>query len=509
MVRLTKKLSRELWSKLPWKKFRRNLFRLQHRLYKAIRAGNPGKARKIQKLILKSTSAKMLAIRQITQLNKGKKTAGIDGKKSLDFEQRLSVFFSLNNLKYWTPKKLRRISIPKKNGKTRILSVPTIKDRIWQCLIKYALEPAHEATFSGDSYGFRPGRSAHDAQKRIFNLMRKASRGKDPTAHMRKRIIELDIKKCFDRISHKAIMDRVKAPKNIKDAIFKSLKIGVFPEFPEQGTPQGGIFSPLLANIALDGIEEVHTCIRYADDMLFFLKEKDNAEKVLGKIKNFLAERGMEISEEKTKITLPTDGVNFLGWRFSVKKNGKFLCTPSEENYVAFRKKVKAIVLNSNIGAVEKVKLLKPIIRGWKNYHQYCDMSSSRDRLWFLNESTYKRFMKEKNMNSERATELVRKAFCTGETSYSINGFVNVQGIRSPYDGDIAYWSERNSKLYFGLTVDLLKKQDHKCGVCGSKFYNDEDIHLHHIDGNHDNWDKKNLTVIHNSCHQYIHMAES
>ncbi|MEL6463316.1 MAG: reverse transcriptase domain-containing protein, partial [Cyanobacteria bacterium J06621_15] len=168
----------------------------------------------------------------------GKKTAGIDGIKSLDFTQRLQVFFSLGCVKQWKPKELRRIPIPKKNGKVRILSVPTIFDRIWQCLIKYALEPAHEATFNAKSYGFRPGRGAHDAQKTIFDNLRSTCNG------ISKRVIELDISKCFDRISHESIMSQVIAPLGVKDAIFKSLKAGVFPEFPEQGTPQGGVYSP-------------------------------------------------------------------------------------------------------------------------------------------------------------------------------------------------------------------------------------------------------------------------
>ena len=163
---------------------------------------------------------------------------------------------------------------------------------------------SHEATFSGDSYGFRTGRSAHDAQKRIFLHLRR----KDNLSNKKKRVIELDIKKCFDRISHESILERVKAPKEVKEAIFKALKKGTFPEFPDQGTPQGGIFSPLLANIALDGIENIHPSIRYADDMVLFLKEKDNANKILGKVKAFLAERGMEISEEKTRITPVTKG---------------------------------------------------------------------------------------------------------------------------------------------------------------------------------------------------------
>jgi group II intron reverse transcriptase/maturase len=228
----------------------------------------------LQKLILKSKAARLLAIRQVTQLNAGKKTAGIDGKKSLTFKERFELEELLKALSNdWKHHSLRSIPIPKKDGSTRMLKIPTMADRAWQCLAKYALEPAHEALFHDKSYGFRPGRSAHDAQKTLFTNLRSTCNG------IEKRVIELDIEKCFDRISHTTIMDNLIAPKGIKSGIFRCLKAGVNPEFPEQGTPQGGVVSPLLANIALNGIEKVHESIdnhgrksnpsvRYADDMV-------------------------------------------------------------------------------------------------------------------------------------------------------------------------------------------------------------------------------------------------
>ncbi|WP_365973584.1 reverse transcriptase domain-containing protein [Moorena sp. SIO4G3] len=297
----------DLWKKQSWKKHQQNLFRLQKRVYKAVRARDLRKARSLQKLILKSRSAQLLAVRQVSQLNQGKKTAGVDGIKSLSYKQRWELADELlGSSTKWKHNRLREIPIPKKNGKTRILKVPTIADRAWQCLIKYALEPAHEATFSADSYGFRPGRCTQDVQKRLFLHLKSDANG------ITKRVIELDIKKCFDRISHPSIMERLIAPASIKLGIFRCLKAGVNPDFPEQGTPQGGVVSPLLANIALNGIEEIHTSLRYADDMVIILKPKDNAEKVLTKIKAFLAEREMEINEEKTKLTKTTDGFDFL-----------------------------------------------------------------------------------------------------------------------------------------------------------------------------------------------------
>jgi retron-type reverse transcriptase len=163
-------------------------------VFKAVKAGDKRKARSLQKLILKSKAARMLAIRQVSQLNAGKKTAGVDGKKSLDFEERFALELELKtNCNKWHHNRLRVIPIPKKDGSTRHLKVPTIADRAWQCLAKYALEPAHEATFHSRSYGFRPGRSAHDAQKAIYSNLNSGRNGKD------KRVIELDIEKCVRR----------------------------------------------------------------------------------------------------------------------------------------------------------------------------------------------------------------------------------------------------------------------------------------------------------------------
>ena len=181
----------ELWKNLPWNKFRKDLFRLQKRVWKAVSVGDKRKAKYLQKLILKSKAARFLAIRQVTQLNAGKKTAGVDGKASLSFEERLALSETLKqNVNTWESNKLREIPIPKKDGTMRMLKVPTIADRAWQCLVKYALEPAHEATFHARSYGFRPGRSAHDAQKFLFQNLRASSNG------INKRVLELDIEKC-------------------------------------------------------------------------------------------------------------------------------------------------------------------------------------------------------------------------------------------------------------------------------------------------------------------------
>jgi RNA-directed DNA polymerase len=253
----------ESWKNLPWKRFRRVLFRLQVRVYKAVARNDRRTARSLQKLILRSSAARLLAIRQVTQLNAGKKTAGVDGKASLNFEARFALNLRLKaQVNTWKHQGLREIPIPKKDGTTRLLKVPTIGDRAWQCLAKFALEPAHEATFHARSYGFRTGRSAQDAKKILFDNLNARTNG------IQKRVIELDIEKCFDRITHSAIMENLIAPSGLKLGLWRCLKAGTQAGFPDQGTPQGGVISPLLANIALNGIEAIHRSVRYADDMV-------------------------------------------------------------------------------------------------------------------------------------------------------------------------------------------------------------------------------------------------
>lgn len=511
MVRHSNNAS-EQWMNLPWKKFRRDLFRLQKRVWKAVSVGDKRKAKYLQKLILKSKAARFLAIRQVTQLNAGKKTAGVDGKASLKFEERFALSELLKeNVNTWQHNKLRVIPIPKKDGTMRMLKVPTIADRAWQCLAKYAIEPAHEATFHAKSYGFRAGRSAHDAQKILFLNLRSDAKGID------KRVIELDIEKCFDRINHRSIMEQLIAPRGIKTGIFRCLKTGVNPEFPEQGTPQGGVVSPLLANIALNGIESIHRykdagnkivdpTVRYADDMVIILRPQDNAEQVLERISRFLAERGLKVSEKKTKLTATTDGFDFLGWNFKVQCNGKVRCVPSADNFKAFRKKVKHIVNNSNYGATTKAIKLAPVVRGWRQYHRFCKMDGSRFSLYHIQNKAFKVFNKETKQNRYTSKKLLDKAFPA--VPYSENKHVNVKGNKSPFDGDLTYWSERNSKLYDGITSKVLKRQNHSCARCGLKLTSEERVNLHHKDENHHNWKDNNLEALHESCHKYVHMSK-
>lgn len=481
------------WKKMPWKKFQKNIFRLQRRIYKAQKAGNYKLVRRLQKLLLHSKSAKFLAVRQVTQLNMGKKTAGVDNKTALTPLQRLNLALEMN-INYWKHSKLRRVWIPKANGEKRGLGIPTISDRAYQCLLKYALEPVCEAYFSANSYGFRPGRSTQDVQKRLFQDLNSSSNG------IKKTILELDIQKCFDEINHRFLMRQISLPKQAKQALWKALKAGVKSEFPvsTQGTPQGGCVSPLLANIALHGLEDLGKGYRYADDCVFILKPKDNPEKLRNKIDEFLAIRGLKVKEAKTQLVASTEGFDFLGWQFRIKRNGKFISTPSEKNYKNLKKKVKTTFKDSKFKLEARINKVASIIRGWKNYHKYCDMDNHD--LWSIGHWAWKFIRKQGRYNRQQTNEKKRIAFPT--VPWTVNKFVNVRGTKSPYDGDIIYWSKRNSALYDNHTSRTLKKQGHKCGDCSLAFLPGDKVELHHIDGNHNNWKTNNLMALHRNCHQ-------
>jgi 5-methylcytosine-specific restriction endonuclease McrA len=241
--------------------------------------------------------------------------------------------------------------------------------------------------------------------------------------------------------------------------------------------------------------------------MVIILKPQENAKSILDKISQFLAERGMKVSEKKTKLTATTDGFDFLGWRFKVQTNGKFRCVPSVDNFKAFRQKIKHIVNCSNYGAAVKADKLAPAVRGWRNYHRFCKMDGSRFSLYHIQNRAFKVFNRETKQNRHTSKELLDKAFPA--IPCSENKHINVKGEKSPFDGDLAYWSERNSKLYDGKTSRALKRQDHTCGYCGLKMLSDERVHLHHVDGNHSNWRKNNLLAVHESCHDYIHTSKN
>ena len=326
------------WHEINWVKTNKVVGRLQARIVKAIQRGQWRKAKRLQRLLTRSFSGRALAVRRVTE-NQGKRTPGVDGKTWNTPDLKTRAVLSLRERGYH-PLPLRRVYIPKANGKKRPLGIPTIKDRAMQALHLLALEPIAETKADPNSYGFRRWRSTHDAAEQLFiNLARTDSP---------QWIMDADIAGCFDNISHEWLLNNIPMD---KDILRKWLKSGFVEKqrlFPTtQGTPQGGIISPVLANMTLDGMEKVlgerfrkkftqskqtliHL-IRYADDFVITGRTKEILEEAKSVVTEFLKERGLALSMEKTRITHIESGFDFLGWNFR-KYDGKLLIKPSEKN---------------------------------------------------------------------------------------------------------------------------------------------------------------------------------
>jgi RNA-directed DNA polymerase len=487
--RNTSNFEKEIWVEKPWKKFEVAVLRLQRRIYKASQEGNVRKVKKLQRLLLKSRSAKFLAVRQVTQLNAGKKTPGIDGIASLNDAERIQLTKELQRKSQnWNPKEVRRIFIPKKNREKRPLGIPTIADRAWEALIKFALEPAAEANFHPRSYGFRPGRSAWDAAQDIFLST------KSTATRFSRKILELDIEKCFDRIDHKYLMQTTCLPMQYKMGIWRALKAGVVVGYEREdtteGTPQGGVFSPLLANIALNGIEKIGKCIRYADDMVFIIQKDEDPVEMRRQIDKELQKRGLKVKESKAKLTDMTEGFDFLGFHFQLigKPAVKSKRFPVKDWLKETKRKINHI-LKMPLNDENKIGKILRICRGKIQYYKYCDLGKVHGQWWKLSKKIFNRFG-------------------TGMTSlfkYNSTGYIKIKGDKSPFDGDTAYWVNRMNKKYDGIRHKLIKSQDTKCPRCNLRLRVTDEIHVHHVNRDHSDNRRQNLQVLHRACHQIHH----
>ena len=366
-------------SEVDWTKIRQEVRRLQVRIAKATQEGRWSKVKVLQRLLTRSYSGKMLAVKRVTE-NRGKNTPGVDGEIWRTPAAKSRGVESLQRRGY-QPMPLRRVYIPKSNGKKRPLGIPTMKDRAMQALWKLALEPVAETTADPNSYGFRPARSTADAIGQCFNLLARTNAVEW--------ILEGDIRGCFDNISHEWLLENIPMDREI---LRKSLKAGFIDEntffATEAGTPQGGIVSPVIANMTLDGLEEtlrarfgrgrgrssshkVHV-VRYADDFIVTGASKEILEtEVRPVVEQFLSTRGLELSEEKTRITHIEEGFDFLGQNVR-KYNGKLLIKPSKPNVKAFLGKIRGVVKgNKTAHQRNLIWLLNPIIRGWAQYHRH------------------------------------------------------------------------------------------------------------------------------------------
>jgi RNA-directed DNA polymerase len=391
------------WKHINWRKLERYVFKLQKRIYKASQRGDVKAVRRLQKTLMKSWYARILAVRRVTQDNQGKKTAGVDGVKSLSPEARWKL---VSNLKLGSKSKpTRRVWIPKPGtDEKRPLGIPTMYDRGVQALVKMALEPEWEAQFEPNSYGFRPGRSCHDAIEAIFKSIKCKS----------KFVLDADISKCFDRINHEALLKKLNTSPTIRRQVRAWLKAGVMDGkqlfSTSEGTPQGGVISPLLANIALHGMEErikqyprslkgkkrensvSLSLIRYADDFVILHEDITVVQRCREIISEWLLDMGLELKPSKTRLTHTLNecegekpGFDFLGFKVRQFKVGrhhsaknphkellgfKTIITPSKQKLkIHYERLVSIINDHKAMPQSALIRNLNPVITGWSNYY--------------------------------------------------------------------------------------------------------------------------------------------
>ena len=525
------------WKTINWVKVQRKVFKLQKRIYRAVEIGDRAKARNLQKLLVKSYYAKLLAVRQVTQDNQGKKTAGIDGKKSLTPHERMALSSDLK-IKGYKTKPLRRVYIPKSNGEQRPLGIPTIKDRAMQALVKLGLEPYWEAQFEANSYGFRRGRGAHDAIEAIFNNIR----------YKAKWVLDADIEKCFDKINHKVLLSDIDCPYFLR-IIKQWLKCGVIDNgFQEttSGTPQGGIISPLLANIALHGminfIEQKikgTKVIRYADDFVVLGESQVDMVDAKTRANNWLSIYGLKIKESKTKIVQTSKGFDFLGFNVRQYEVGKYksgcntngkklgfktLIKPSNKAIGKHYDRLKEIIVqHKNAPQEALISRINPIIRGWSNYYSTVVSKDTYAKMDYLLWGAIRGWVKSRTRKANHKN--LRKYFGTkGGNNWTfqtpdgrismlrhqetkIVRHTKVKGNKSPFDGDLIYWNHRGMKLP-GIKTrvkNLLRMQKGVCPICKQHFMSDDLMEVDHIIptslGGKDRY--SNLQLLHRHCHDF------
>jgi RNA-directed DNA polymerase len=536
------------WKDIDWKQVQKNVYRLQTRIFKAKRRSDTKQVHRLQKLLMKSRSAKLLSVRKVTQDNQGKSTAGVDGIKSLNPSERFDLVNSLELTEKSKP--TRRGMIPKPGtSEERPLGIPCMIERAKQMLVKLALEAEWEAVFETNTYGFRTGRSAHDAIEAIFVSIKQKS----------KYVLDADITKCFDKINQEKLLEKLNTFPKLYRQIKAWLKSGVVMDntvFPtNEGTPQGGVISPLLALMALHGLEtEIRSCVNqsknaqqelavvfYADDFVVLHKSLDVIQKCKLAAENWLKEMSLELKPSKTRIShtlIPYEGnlgFDFLGFnirqypvgkhqsgcnRSGQKLGFKTIIKPSK-NKIALHVESIGNAIDSYKTAPQEVLISKltPIVRGWCNYYSTvnskkifgkCDyILYSQLRAWAryrtgkwnsITKNKYWRYIEDRLTFSTKG-----EIRLTAHSDTPIKRHVKVRGNKSYFDGDVLYWSTRKGahpELPNRVAM-LLKKYKGRCPECGLMFAGDDLIEVDHTiskqDGGKDKFD--NLQPLHRHCH--------
>jgi RNA-directed DNA polymerase len=528
------------WNLINWHSVKMHVNRIQVRITKAVIKEDWNLVKRLSYLLTHSHFAKLLAVRKVIQ-NKGKRTAGIDGEFWSTPVSKVNAARSLSDKRY-KARPLKRIFIEKYGSdKKRPLGIPTMYDRAMQALYALALDPIAEVTADDRSFGFRKFRSTHDACEQIFvNLTKKSSA---------QWILEGDIKGCFDNISHQWLLDNIPMDKSILKQFLKAGFVYENSLFPTKaGTPQGGIISPILANMTLDGIESLlvdkyHKTkygrvdvkvaakykvnfVRYADDFIVTANTKEIAEEAKELIKNFLMDKGLELSDEKTLITHIDNGFDFLGWNFR-KYKGKLLTKPSKKSIQKVTEKISNTIKDGKTLTQEVlIDKLNPIITGWSNYHQGVSaketFSMLDNRIWNMLWKWAKRrhpmksrtWVRHKYWHPKGTRKWV---FSTKRNQLKLMSDkrivrnTQIKLDKNPYT-DIEYFVERKykqgSKKLSGRFKTVWKNQKGKCPFCNLSIdinNGGEERPLHHKNGNHDDYRTPNLVYLHVHCHRQYH----
>jgi RNA-directed DNA polymerase len=536
------------WNSVNWRTANRNVRNLRRRIFRATQQGDFPKVASLQKLMLRSYANRLLAVRRVTQTNQGKRTPGVDKVLIKTPTARGKLVDELGTFQPWRAQPTKRVYIPKASGKKRPLGIPTIRDRALQAMVKNMLEPSWEARFEATSYGFRPGRSGHDATERLFHLLNAQTR--------MKWVVDADIEGAFDNIDHDFLLQTIGEIPG-RELIRQWLKAGYMDEFrwhpTDTGTPQGGVISPLLANIALHGMEEAlnvrrikwgvgktrlvsdSAVVRYADDFVVTCTTREEAERVIDRLQPWLEKRGLRLSEEKTRIVHIKDGFDFLGFNLrqydapGTKRRGVVLLTkPSRDSVVKIRKRLKDEWLALRGHNVNEVTTrLNPIIRGWANYFRpkvSYKTFQALDEWMFRRELRYVKYRHpnkpwswQKDRYWGRLHRQKNDNWVFGDTHsgvillkfswFNIQRHVMVKDSASPDDPMLSeYWIKRNrdgAKTLSPSRQKMARRQAYVCEVCGDTLFNGEEVETHHrirrSRGGKPTYE--NLTLQHLYCH--------